>query len=398
MPKFQQDLFFTNIPKEGIKTTSSKLEFLHDAIFLQNEKDPCYIWTGTGRINKLEKIIFSSKIKNKLKKRRIKIFLYEPLCIILNHRYNCFFYSEFNSDIEYSSVISEELESIRIFIKNNNLENVEIHTADYNLSYLREFYPDLNLFCFDLFIRHVSIFKKSFVGQNKILKKFWCGNWRYTTHRHLIMSYLINIQEGNYSWNLKCDFNELKNNLWFDLVNYQSVDPTRFHLIKKGVDLLNSSTIRIDTNIAQEIVENNSDVCIPGKIMPRPSDLFLNSYKECFCAIINETRFAQPFANFSEKTIIAIDARLPFIIVAPPRTLEYLKTFGFKTFSQWWDESYDFEENHENRLIKILELIDFINNKSINELESIYKEMSMVLEHNINVMKTVPHNLNIIKN
>jgi hypothetical protein len=80
------------------------------------------------------------------------------------------------------------------------------------------------------------------------------------------------------------------------------------------------------------------------------------------------------------------------ILVAPPRTLEYLKTFGFKTFDRWWDESYDQEEDHEKRLMKIFDVIDFINSKSLEELKTIYEEMRGILEHNDSIVRTIPYN------
>jgi hypothetical protein len=354
----------------------------------------CFIWTGTGRIPKLEKE-FSNKIKNKIKKKTIEIYLYEPICLLVNGKYNCSFYSEFNSKNTYSDVVSPELESIRIFKKKNNLTKVKIYTSDYNLEYLKSLYPDLELYCLDSFIRHITIDRHGSQLPNKILKKFWCGNWRYTVHRHLVMSYLVHL-DGNYSWNLQCNFEDLKENLWFDLENYRNKDSARFDLIKNGTDMLNLSVLRIDTKIDPVVVDNTCEVYIPGHSSPIRSNNFLDSYKECFCAVVNETRFAQPFGYFSEKTTTAIESKLPIIIVAPPRTLEYLKTFGFKTFDRWWDESYDIEEDHEERLIKIFNLIDFINNKSLEELEKIYIEMFDILEHNAKIVKTIPYNLDAL--
>jgi N-glycosylase/DNA lyase len=54
------------------------------------------------------------------------------------------------------------------------------------------------------------------------------------------------------------------------------------------------------------------------------------------------------------------------------------------------------EEDHEERLIKIFKLIDFINDKSLEELEEIYNEMSDILEHNAKIVKTIPFNLNAL--
>jgi hypothetical protein len=205
------------------------------------------------------------------------------------------------------------------------------------------------------------------------------------------MSYLVHI-DGNYSWNLQCTFEDLKKNVWFDVDKLEDSNFERFTKIKNGVDILNKNILRIDTNIDQLAVETYSDVYIPGYKSPQQTDKFYASYKECFCAVVNETRFAQPFGYFSEKTTTAILSRMPVIVVAPPRTLEYLKTFGFQTFDKWWDESYDLEEDHEQRLLKIFDVIDYINEKSLQELEIIYNEMAEILEHNISVVKSIPYN------
>jgi N-glycosylase/DNA lyase len=67
--------------------------------------------------------------------------------------------------------------------------------------------------------------------------------------------------------------------------------------------------------------------------------------------------------------------------------LEYLKTYGFKTFDKFWDESYDSEENHEYRLIKILKVIDYIDNLSITSLRRLYDSLRPILEHNFEILK-----------
>ena len=69
-------------------------------------------------------------------------------------------------------------------------------------------------------------------------------------------------------------------------------------------------------------------------------------------------------------------------MVAPPYTLEYMKTHGFQTFSDFWDESYDTETDHEKRLFKIFELIDAIDEMSIEDCRAMYKEMLPIIEHN----------------
>ena len=55
---------------------------------------------------------------------------------------------------------------------------------------------------------------------------------------------------------------------------------------------------------------------------------------------------------------------------------------GFKTFDQFWDESYDDCYDHEERMRKILKVIDYVDQKSIEELRLIYEQMTDILEHN----------------
>jgi hypothetical protein len=110
-------------------------------------------------------------------------------------------------------------------------------------------------------------------------------------------------------------------------------------------------------------------------------------YNDVFVDIVNETRFYQPTGNFSEKVFQAIQYMKPFILVAPPHTLEYVKSFGFKTFDEFWNESYDNEIIHIDRMTKILEVVDKINNTPIEELRVLYKKMIPILEHNLEVYK-----------
>ena len=105
-------------------------------------------------------------------------------------------------------------------------------------------------------------------------------------------------------------------------------------------------------------------------------------YKDIFCDVVTESRFAQPTPNYSEKVHQPMWYRKPFILMAPPGTLKYLHEHGYKTFSEFWDESYDSCTNHEERLYKIFEVIKYIESKSIEELKVMYEDMKPILSHN----------------
>ena len=106
-------------------------------------------------------------------------------------------------------------------------------------------------------------------------------------------------------------------------------------------------------------------------------------YQDTFCSIITETYTAEPYPFFTEKTFKPVAYFHPFIIDCNPGGLQLLRDMGFKTFSAWWDESYDnLAGNH--RLTSIFQLILEIGNWSIEKLNQVTAEMQEVLVHNHN--------------
>jgi hypothetical protein len=68
---------------------------------------------------------------------------------------------------------------------------------------------------------------------------------------------------------------------------------------------------------------------------------------------------------------------------------------GLKTFSDFWDESYDEESMHSVRMAKILKLIDYIGSKSLEELEQLRLEMKPILKYNLRLLKQSNHYFNL---
>jgi len=102
-----------------------------------------------------------------------------------------------------------------------------------------------------------------------------------------------------------------------------------------------------------------------------------------FCNIVTETNYDKHNLEFiSEKTEKCFSAAQPFVLVSTPNSLKKLREFGFKTFSDWWDESYDDEVDDYKRMKKIQDTIKYINSMSNDELHSIYQEMIPILQEN----------------
>jgi hypothetical protein len=110
----------------------------------------------------------------------------------------------------------------------------------------------------------------------------------------------------------------------------------------------------------------------------------LDFLQKSFVQVVAETVFNYPRVFFTEKTFRNFLLKRPFIIVGPTHTLDTLHNLGFKTFNDFWDESYDFDEDPLSRIHKIFNLIKDISSKSIDELQDMCNNMSDILEHNAN--------------
>jgi hypothetical protein len=100
--------------------------------------------------------------------------------------------------------------------------------------------------------------------------------------------------------------------------------------------------------------------------------------------IVTETVFYHDKLHLTEKIFKPIVAQRPFMLVAAPGNLAYLKSYGFQTFDQWIDESYDNIEDSDQRLQAIVNQTQRLCAMNRSELQQMHQEMQPVLEHNFN--------------
>ena len=106
--------------------------------------------------------------------------------------------------------------------------------------------------------------------------------------------------------------------------------------------------------------------------------------QQSFLHIVSETVYCYPSTYITEKTIKPILSKRPFVLVAPPGSLEHLKELGFKTFHDYWDESYDSITDPETRLLAIVDIIEWICKQPIDYVQNLCLSMSDVLNYNYN--------------
>ena len=122
---------------------------------------------------------------------------------------------------------------------------------------------------------------------------------------------------------------------------------------------------------------------------PMEDDFFspYHYYENSLISIVSETNFYSDVIHLTEKTMKPIMFKHPFIILGSWRSLYHLKSMGFKTFSDLWDESYDEEHDHNKRLNMIVDLCKSISIKTPAEKLELSEKMKPIVEYNFNILK-----------
>jgi len=164
-------------------------------------------------------------------------------------------------------------------------------------------------------------------------------------------------------------------------------NPTFVEFLNKQTDYPSLKLTKDDISDIQQNYTNYYPLVIDDDNADRVADYhnFLSrkdEYENSYFTIISETNAESSYSFITEKTIKPIMNLHPFVVLGNPFTLEVLKSYGFKTFDKWWDESYDNIKNFKTRSNKLLDIVNMLCNKSDNEWIEMLKEMEETLIHN----------------
>jgi len=112
------------------------------------------------------------------------------------------------------------------------------------------------------------------------------------------------------------------------------------------------------------------------------ADFDVEDYKSTNFEIVLETLFQDPRNHLTEKVLRPIACQQPFILAGTPRSLEYLHSYGFKTFDGIIDESYDKIEDHYTRLEAIIEVMKTIKNWTSEERQYKMQQLKTIAIYN----------------
>jgi hypothetical protein len=123
----------------------------------------------------------------------------------------------------------------------------------------------------------------------------------------------------------------------------------------------------------------------PGEDTQVMSSCWLTNFDEAADSLIyvpTETVYFGRRLHITEKTFRAIALEMPFVLVEPAGSLEYMRSYGFRTFGDVIDESYDEETDDIKRIERVTDLLKSINDMSVHERQQLHRAMLPAVEHN----------------
>jgi hypothetical protein len=150
--------------------------------------------------------------------------------------------------------------------------------------------------------------------------------------------------------------------------------------IMDAIQPLKSQYPDIETVFAQQSLPRNFEGETEHPMHSCWLSLFDQS-AESLLYLVTETVATGRRHHLTEKTFKPIAMGMPFVIVGTQGSLQYLRSYGFKTFGDLWDESYDDESDDSRRIEKIAQVLKHLES---TDRQAVFESAHEIIEHNWN--------------
>jgi hypothetical protein len=138
-----------------------------------------------------------------------------------------------------------------------------------------------------------------------------------------------------------------------------------------------------------DIQEVFSNTCFPKQFVGE-ANAPMHSYQlslfsesaESLLYLVTETVATGRRCHLTEKTFKPIALKMPFILVSTAHSLEYLRSYGFRTFDALWSEAYDLIEDDEDRYSAIADVLRELDQLTLQEKQRLFDSAAEICEHN----------------
>ena len=103
---------------------------------------------------------------------------------------------------------------------------------------------------------------------------------------------------------------------------------------------------------------------------------------DSFWHVVTETVFYYDKLHLTEKIFKPIVSKQPFMLLAAPGNLAYLRSYGFKTFEGIIDESYDLIKDDDLRTEAVVKQLAWYCSLSDSEKISVMQAVEPIVMHN----------------
>lgn len=137
-----------------------------------------------------------------------------------------------------------------------------------------------------------------------------------------------------------------------------------------------NQTFKIGSLDLEKLFEPNLTVATSS------ADYTSSDYASCAIEVVLETIFDDTRHHLTEKTLRAIACKKPFLLVATPGTLSYLRSYGFETFQGLICEDYDNIQDSADRLTAIVNELKRISLLCPDEKIKLWQQLYAIAERN----------------
>jgi hypothetical protein len=187
---------------------------------------------------------------------------------------------------------------------------------------------------------------------------------------------------GERKHRLEMLYHIFKNNMLDNHVSCPAVCPAENISILEAVKSLTQKYPDIEAVFAQQTLPRNFEGETDHPMHSCWLSLFDQS-AESLLYLVTETVATGRRHHLTEKTFKPIALGMPFVIVGTQGSLQYLRSYGFRTFEGIWDESYDQAED-DVRIQRIASLLRSLDELSIEAKQDLFDQAQQVIEHNWN--------------
>jgi len=103
---------------------------------------------------------------------------------------------------------------------------------------------------------------------------------------------------------------------------------------------------------------------------------------DAFWHVVTETVFYYDKLHLTEKIFKPIVSKQPFMLLAAPGNLAYLKSYGFKTFDSVIDESYDLIQDNDLRIQAVVDQLRWYCDLTPGEKTDIIQQLEPIINYN----------------